>query len=54
LLAFALLACPAQAADPRASWPRSLVITSDEERTRNDQFTPCCSRARSAMLVLDL
>jgi len=25
-----------------------------EERARNDQFTPCCSRARSGMLVLDL
>jgi ferredoxin-NADP reductase len=25
-----------------------------EERGRNDQFTPCCSRARSPMLVLDL
>jgi vanillate O-demethylase ferredoxin subunit len=25
-----------------------------EERARNDQFTPCCSRARSEMLVLDL
>jgi vanillate O-demethylase ferredoxin subunit len=25
-----------------------------EERTANDQFTPCCSRARSARLVLDL
>lgn len=26
----------------------------DEERAANDQFTPCCSRARSALLVLDL
>lgn len=26
----------------------------DEERARNDQFTPCCSRARSPLLVLDL
>ncbi len=26
----------------------------DEERAKNDQFTPCCSRAKSAMLVLDL
>jgi vanillate O-demethylase ferredoxin subunit len=26
----------------------------DEERARNDQFTPCCSRAKSAVLVLDL
>jgi vanillate O-demethylase ferredoxin subunit len=27
---------------------------SDEERRRNDQFLPCCSRSRSACLVLDL
>jgi vanillate monooxygenase ferredoxin subunit len=27
---------------------------SDEERAANDQFTPCCSRARSARLVIDL
>ena len=26
----------------------------DEERAANDQFTPCCSRARSALLVLDI
>jgi vanillate O-demethylase ferredoxin subunit len=26
----------------------------DEERGRNDQFTPCCSRAKSGVLVLDL
>ena len=26
----------------------------DDERARNDQFTPCCSRARGAMLALDL
>jgi vanillate O-demethylase ferredoxin subunit len=26
----------------------------DEERCRNDQFLPCCSRSRSAYLVLDL
>jgi vanillate O-demethylase ferredoxin subunit len=25
-----------------------------EERARNDRFTPCCSRARSPVLVLDL
>lgn len=25
-----------------------------EERARNDQFTPCCSRAQGAMLVLDI
>jgi vanillate O-demethylase ferredoxin subunit len=32
---------------------RDLFFT-EEERKRNDQFTPCCSRARSALLVLDL
>ncbi|SDP68700.1 vanillate O-demethylase ferredoxin subunit [Ralstonia sp. 25mfcol4.1] len=26
----------------------------DEERAANDQFLPCCSRARTGMLVLDL
>ena len=26
----------------------------DDERAANDQFTPCCSRARSSLLVLDL
>lgn len=26
----------------------------DEEKASNEQFTPCCSRARSALLVLDL
>ena len=26
----------------------------DEERRANDQFTPCCSRSRSPVLVLDL
>ena len=30
------------------------VYLTDEERAANDQFTPCCSRARSALLVLDL
>lgn len=30
------------------------LFLSDEEKVRNDQFTPCCSRARSACLVLDL
>lgn len=29
-------------------------ILTDEERARNDQFTPCCSRSKSAVLVLDL
>lgn len=32
---------------------RDLYFT-DEEKARNDQFTPCCSRARSRVLVLDL
>jgi ferredoxin-NADP reductase len=30
------------------------IYQTDAERARNDQFTPCCSRARSATLVLDL
>ncbi len=32
---------------------RDMFLT-DEERERQDQFTPCCSRSRSAVLVLDL
>lgn len=32
---------------------RDMYLT-EEERACNDQFTPCCSRARSAVLVLDL
>lgn len=32
---------------------RDLFLTEDEQAA-NDQFTPCCSRARSALLVLDL
>ena len=32
---------------------RDLCLT-DEERERNDQFTPCCSRAKGKLLVLDL
>uniref|UniRef100_S0DGR6 Putative vanillate O-demethylase oxidoreductase n=1 Tax=termite gut metagenome TaxID=433724 RepID=S0DGR6_9ZZZZ len=32
---------------------RDFYLT-DEERAANDQFLPCCSRARSALLVLDL
>lgn len=32
---------------------RDLYLTPDEQ-ARNDQFLPCCSRARSALLVLDL
>lgn len=26
----------------------------DAEHAKNDQFTPCCSRSKSALLVLDL
>ncbi|HEX2546659.1 MAG TPA: PDR/VanB family oxidoreductase, partial [Ramlibacter sp.] len=32
---------------------RDLYFT-DEEKAKNDQFTPCCSRAKSPLLVLDL
>jgi vanillate O-demethylase ferredoxin subunit len=32
---------------------RDMYFT-DEEHAANDQFTPCCSRAKSKMLVLDL
>lgn len=32
---------------------RDLYLTEDEQ-ARNDQFTPCCSRAKSPLLVLDL
>jgi len=32
---------------------RDLYFT-DEEKAKNDQFTPCCSRAKSRTLVLDL
>lgn len=32
---------------------RDLYLT-DLEKARNDQFTPCCSRAKSVLLVLDL
>lgn len=32
---------------------RDLFLTEDEQAA-NNQFTPCCSRARSALLVLDL
>ncbi len=32
---------------------RDLFMTA-EERARNDQFTPCCSRSKSKRLVLDL
>jgi vanillate O-demethylase ferredoxin subunit len=32
---------------------RDMYFT-DEERARNDQFTPCCSRSLSSLLVLDL
>lgn len=30
------------------------AFQTDEERARNDQFTPCCSRARSPVLVIDI
>lgn len=30
------------------------LFLSPEEQSRNDQFLPCCSRARSSVLVLDL
>lgn len=30
------------------------MLLSAEERARNDQFTPCCSRASGPLLVLDL
>lgn len=30
------------------------AFQTDDERAANDQFTPCCSRARSPRLVLDL
>jgi len=32
---------------------RDMYLT-PEEPDANDQFTPCCSRAKSAILVLDL
>ena len=32
---------------------RDLYFT-DEEKAKHDQFTPCCSRAKSRLLVLDL
>ncbi len=32
---------------------RDLYFT-DEEKAKNDQFTPCCSRAKSRTLILDL
>lgn len=32
---------------------RDMYLT-DDEKARNDQFLPCCSRARSPLLVLDL
>ncbi len=32
---------------------RDLFLT-EEEQAANDQFTPCCSRSKSALLVLDL
>ena len=32
---------------------RDMYFT-DDEKAKNDQFTPCCSRAKSGLLVLDL
>ena len=32
---------------------RDMFLTPDEQ-DRHDRFTPCCSRAKSAVLVLDL
>jgi vanillate O-demethylase ferredoxin subunit len=32
---------------------RDMYLT-EEEQAANDQFTPCCSRAKTALLVLDL
>lgn len=32
---------------------RDMYMT-PEEQDKNDQFTPCCSRAKSAVMVLDL
>jgi vanillate O-demethylase ferredoxin subunit len=32
---------------------RDLYFT-DEEKSKHDQFTPCCSRAKSPLLILDL
>ena len=32
---------------------RDMYFT-DEEKAKHDQFTPCCSRAKSQVLVLDL
>jgi vanillate O-demethylase ferredoxin subunit len=29
-------------------------VLSSDERARNDRMTPCCSRARTEVLVLDL
>ena len=41
------------ARDRGCSRPPRLYLTEDE-RARGDQFTPCCSRAKSPRLVLDL
>ncbi|MCU7226205.1 2Fe-2S iron-sulfur cluster binding domain-containing protein, partial [Acinetobacter bohemicus] len=32
---------------------RDMYLT-EEEQAAQDQFTPCCSRAKSEMLVIDL
>jgi len=30
------------------------VYLTEEEQAANDQFTPCCSRSKTPVLVLDL
>ncbi|MDO9218316.1 MAG: oxidoreductase, partial [Lacisediminimonas sp.] len=30
------------------------IYFTEAEHARNDQFTPCCSRSKSKLLVLDL
>ena len=30
------------------------VFMTDEEHARNDQFTPCCSRSKTPLLVIDI
>jgi vanillate monooxygenase ferredoxin subunit len=32
---------------------RDMILT-DDEKARNDQFAPCCSRSMSDVLVIDL
>jgi vanillate monooxygenase ferredoxin subunit len=30
------------------------LFLTDQELAKNDQFTPCCSRAKTPLLVLDI